>query len=199
MLHLLRRSLLNTIGLPLLLTGSLVQAAVLTIGRDGDSTTFDPINSTQNYDNWVFSNVFDPLIRIDKTGTKLIPGLAKSWQISKDGLVYTLQLRHARFSDGSDVTAKDAAFSLRRIRDDSKSLWQDSYKIMQSITAKDAYTLVIKLKSPSVPFYPSLPYLMLPSFLKLILNKSAKKRSPGNLSGPVHLPSNNGIVVKVFS
>ncbi len=127
-------------------------ATTLTIGRGAESTTFDPINSTQNNDNWVFSNIFDPLIMVDKTGTKLVPGLATSWKVSKDGKTYTLTLRDAKFSDGTPVTAEDAAFSLLRIRDDKKSLWADSYKIIQSATAKDAHTLVIKLRAASVPF-----------------------------------------------
>ncbi|MFM2479143.1 ABC transporter substrate-binding protein [Celerinatantimonas sp. MCCC 1A17872] len=134
----------------------MAQSAVLTIGRGADSTTFDPINSTQNNDNWIFSNVFDPLVRVDKSGTKLLPGIAKSWKISKDGKTYTFTLRDAKFSNGEPVTAEDAAFSLRRIRDDKKSLWQDSYKIMQKITAADEHTLVIELKAPSVPFLSSL-------------------------------------------
>ncbi len=65
------------------LTASIAEAAgVLTIGRREDSTTFDPIASAQNVDNWVYSNVFDVLVRVDKTGTKLEPGLAESWTVS---------------------------------------------------------------------------------------------------------------------
>jgi peptide/nickel transport system substrate-binding protein len=90
----------------------------LTIGRREDSTTFDPIKSAQNADNWVFSNVFDPLVRVDKTGTKLEPGVAESWTISADGKVYTFKIRETKFSDGTPLTASDAAFSLLRIRDD---------------------------------------------------------------------------------
>ena len=72
--------------LALCLASEAAQASgVLSIGRRDDSTTFDPIKSAQNADNWVFSNVFDPLIRVDKTGTKLEPGLAESWTISNDG------------------------------------------------------------------------------------------------------------------
>ena len=66
-------------------------AGVLTIGRREDSTTFDPIKTAQNVDFWVFANVYDVLIRVDKTGTKLEPGLAESWTVSDDGLTYTLQ------------------------------------------------------------------------------------------------------------
>ena len=97
-------------------------AGVLTIGRREDSTTFDPIKSAQNVDNWVFSNVFDVLIRVDKTGTNLEPGLAESWTVSDDGLTYTFKIREAKFSDGSPITAGDAAFSLLRIRDNEGSL-----------------------------------------------------------------------------
>ncbi|PWC16257.1 diguanylate cyclase [Brenneria roseae subsp. roseae] len=127
-------------------------AGILTIGRREDSTTFDPIKSAQNADNWVFSNVFDPLVRVDNSGTKLEPGLAESWSISQDGKVYTLKIRDARFSDGTPVTASDAAFSLLRIRDNSESLWRDSYSIIDKAEAPDPHTLVITLKSPSAPF-----------------------------------------------
>lgn len=127
-------------------------AGVLTIGRNEDSTTFDPIKSAQNVDNWVFSNVFDVLVRVDAKGTKLVPGLAESWTVSDDGLTYTFKLRDAKFSDGSPVTAGDAAFSLTRIRDDKGSLWSDSFKIIDTATAADDRTLVVKLKSKSVPF-----------------------------------------------
>jgi peptide/nickel transport system substrate-binding protein len=136
---------------------SLAEAAgVLTIGRREDGTTFDPIMTAQNVDFWVFSNVFDVLVRVDKTGTKLEPGLAESWTVSPDGLTYTFKMRPAKFSDGSPITAQDAAFSLLRIRDDEGSLWADSYKVMDSVEAPDATTLVIKLKQPSAPFLSSL-------------------------------------------
>lgn len=139
--------------LALCLASEAAQAAgILSIGRRDDSTTFDPIKSAQNADNWVFSNVFDPLVRVDKMGTKLEPGLAESWSISDDGKVYTFKIRDAKFSDGSPVTASDAAFSLLRIRDNEASLWRDSYSIIATAQAKDPHTLVITLKSPSAPF-----------------------------------------------
>ena len=127
-------------------------AGVLTIGRREDSTTFDPIKSAQNADNWVFSNVFDVLVRVDKNGTRLEPGLAQSWDISPDGKTYTFTLRDAKFSNGEPVTAQDAVFSLLRIRDNPGSLWRDSYSIIAQAEAPDAHRLVITLKSPSAPF-----------------------------------------------
>ncbi|WP_258395402.1 ABC transporter substrate-binding protein, partial [Lonsdalea populi] len=127
-------------------------AGVLTIGRREDSTGFDPIRTTQNEDNWVFSNVLDRLIWVDKTGTKLEPALAESWTISPDGKVYTLKIRDTVFSDGTPVTASDAAFSLLRLRDNENSLWRDPFMVMDKVEAPDPRTLVITLKAPSVPF-----------------------------------------------
>ncbi|GLR62555.1 ABC transporter substrate-binding protein [Rhizobium indigoferae] len=141
----------------LTLSASYAEAAgVLTIGRREDSTTFDPIKTAQNIDNWVFSNVYDVLIRVDKTGTKLEPGLAESWTTSDDGLTYTFKIRDAKFSDGTPLTAEDAAYSLLRIRDDAASLWSDSYKVIDTAVATDAHTLTIKLKNPSAPFLSTL-------------------------------------------
>ena len=109
------RTLAGLILAAAMLAGAPALAAnVLTIGKDQDSTTFDPIKSAQNADFWVFANVYDVLVRVDKTGTKLEPGLAESWTVSDDGLVYTFKMRDAKFSDGSPITAKDAAFTLTR-------------------------------------------------------------------------------------
>lgn len=146
-----------TVLATLIFGASIAEAAgVLTIGRREDGTTFDPIKTAQNVDNWVFSNVFDVLVRVDKSGTKLIPGLAESWTISDDGLTYTFKLRDAKFSNGDAVTAEDAAFSLLRIRDNPGSLWADSFKVVDTATAADPKTLVVKLKTPSAPFLSSM-------------------------------------------
>nr|WP_321458544.1 ABC transporter substrate-binding protein [uncultured Cohaesibacter sp.] len=131
-------------------------AGVLSIGRREDSSTFDPINTAQNIDFWVFMNVYDVLVRVDKSGSKLVPGLAESWDISDDGLTYTLHLRDAKFSDGSPITSEDAKFSLERIRDDELSLWSDTYKIITNIETPDAKTVVITLSGQSAPFLSTL-------------------------------------------
>ncbi|QPC43031.1 ABC transporter substrate-binding protein [Kaustia mangrovi] len=141
----------------LTLGASVAEAAgVLTIGRREGSSTFDPIKTAQNIDFWVFANVYDVLVRVDKTGTKLEPGLAESWTISDDGLTYSFTMRDASFSDGSPITSEDAAFSLTRIRDDEGSLWSDSYQVIENIATPDPKTLVVTLKEASAPFLASL-------------------------------------------
>lgn len=154
------RKLTRAALLGLAMTTALVSVAeaqgVLSIGRREDSTTFDPIATAQNIDFWVFSNVFDVLVRVDKAGKELLPGLAESWEVSPDALTYTFHLRDAKFSDGTPVTAEDVAYSLTRIRDSELSLWSDSYKIIKDMQTPDAKTLVITLSGPSAPFLSTL-------------------------------------------
>lgn len=129
---------------------------VLTIGRREDGTTMDPIKTAQNVDFWVFSNMYDVLVRVDKTGTKLEPGLAESWTISDDKLTYTFKMRDAKFSDGSPITAADAAFTIKRIRDHKESLWGATYSVVKDAVATDAKTLVVTLNQPTAPFLATL-------------------------------------------
>lgn len=131
-------------------------AGVLTIGRREGSSTFDPINTAQNIDFWVFMNVYDVLVRVDKSGANLVPGLAETWEVSDDGMTYTFHLRDAKFSDGSSITAEDAKFSLERVRDSELSLWSDGYKIIAGMETPDDKTLVITLSEQSAPFLSTL-------------------------------------------
>jgi peptide/nickel transport system substrate-binding protein len=156
-----RSKWLSVSGAALLATLSLATsiaeaAGTLTIGRREDGTTFDPIKTAQNVDFWVFSNVYDVLVRVDKSGTKLEPGLAEKWEVSSDNTVYTFTMRDAKFEDGSPITAGDAAFSLLRIRDNPGSLWADTYKVIKTAEAKDDKTLVVTLNQPTAPFLATL-------------------------------------------
>jgi peptide/nickel transport system substrate-binding protein len=129
---------------------------VLKLGRNDDSTTFDPIKTILNSDIWILNNTNAFLVRANQEANGIIPDLAESWDISDDGLVYTFHLRDAKFSDGSPVTAQDAAFSLTRVRDDPESVQSAVYQIMKSIEAPDDRTVVITLAEPSSPFLATL-------------------------------------------
>jgi peptide/nickel transport system substrate-binding protein len=129
---------------------------VLKIGRNEDSKTFDPIKTIENVDIWVMNNMHALLVRANREANEIIPDLAESWEVSDDALEYTFHLRDAQFSDGSPVTAQDAVFSLTRLRDDPESVQAAVYQIMESVTAPDDRTVVIKLSEPSSPFLATL-------------------------------------------
>jgi peptide/nickel transport system substrate-binding protein len=128
----------------------------LKLGRNDDSTTFDPIKTILNVDIWVLNNTNAFLVRANKDANEVVPDLAESWEISDDGLVYTFHLRDAKFSDGSPVTAQDAVFSLTRVRDDPESVQSAVYQIIKSVEAPDDKTVVVTLSEPSTPFLATL-------------------------------------------
>lgn len=57
-----------------------------------DPVSFDPQIASDNASKIVVFNCFEGLVRTDSDG-KIIPGVAKSWEVSPDGLVYTFRLR----------------------------------------------------------------------------------------------------------
>ena len=62
--------------------------------------------------------MFDNLIRRDPrdSGKTIIPDLAHSWEIAKDGKTYTFYLRKGvQFHDGAELTAEDVKATFDRI------------------------------------------------------------------------------------
>ncbi len=62
-------------------------------------------------------DLFEGLISEAPDGT-LVPGVALSWEVERDGLLYRFHLRpEARWSNGDPVTAQDFVYAWRRILD----------------------------------------------------------------------------------
>ena len=59
--------------------------------------------------------LFDTLVRLDRETLQPVPELAKSIEVSEDGLLYTLRLDpEARFHNGRPVSATDVKASWER-------------------------------------------------------------------------------------
>ena len=103
---------------------------VLRIGMNAEVLTLDPIKTVYGPDIITQGVMFARLRRADAQRKELFPALAEL-DISDDGKTYTFQLREAKFSDGSPITAEDVAPSAirecagRRIRPmpDRSSRW----------------------------------------------------------------------------
>ena len=92
-------------------------AATVSRHLAGDPPTLDPITMLEEESARVAAMMFRPLIGIDRD-LKLVPGLAKSWSVSQDGLVYEFHLDpEATWEDGKPVTSDDVRFTLERIHD----------------------------------------------------------------------------------
>ena len=74
-----------------------------------DSTVVDDAMSFN-----AITAITDGLTTVDVKGNT-IPGIAKSWDVSNNGLTYTFHLRDAKWVNGDKVTAQDFVYSWHRI------------------------------------------------------------------------------------
>ena len=85
-----------------------------TIGYD--PKTFDPAKVDDQESELVRYLTAGVLLRFNRSTQKVESQLAESWSLSADGRTVAFKLRTGlAFSDGSGLTAKDAAWSIRRV------------------------------------------------------------------------------------
>ena len=79
--------------------------------------TLDPaLNSSVDGANTIIT-IFEPLLLIDENN-EVQGGQAESYEVSEDGLTWTFHMRDGlKWSDGSDLTAKDFEYSFKRMAD----------------------------------------------------------------------------------
>jgi peptide/nickel transport system substrate-binding protein len=83
----------------------------------GDVSTLNPLLANSLIDRHVSHYLFTPMVNLD-VNLLPAPGLARSWDISPDGKVYTFHLEpKATFDDGTPVRASDVVWSLKKITD----------------------------------------------------------------------------------
>jgi len=99
------------------------------------------------------SLIFETLIDLDETGNP-VPKLARSWQISDDGLTYTFALRSdVHFHDGTPFTAAIAAESIRAAAADA-----GFGHVLDRVEASAPHTLEIILARPYWPLLNELAF-----------------------------------------
>jgi peptide/nickel transport system substrate-binding protein len=98
--------------------------------------------------------MFDNLIRRDPrdSGQTIIPDLAHSWQISKDGKTYTFFLRKdVLFHDGAEFTADDVKATYDRISKPPAGISIPRsilFSSVSEINVRDKHTIEFKLSEP---------------------------------------------------
>src|SRR5262245_6750450 len=88
----------------------------VTIGSLVELYTIDPANGFDQAIGSSLKQLYDALFRYTGNPPKVQPWLAESFDVSKDGLTYTVKLRkEAVFHDGSPVNAAAVVFSADRL------------------------------------------------------------------------------------
>jgi oligopeptide transport system substrate-binding protein len=145
-------------------------------GAAGDVATLDPQKTGSVSEADILGDLFEGLVTYDAEG-KIVPGVAESWKISDDGLVYTFKLRDAKWSNSDRIEASDFVFSFRRLLDPATAAQYASlfYPIVNAesvnrgrsnletlgVRALDPTTLEIDLATPT------------PYFLELMAHQTA--------------------------
>ena len=154
--------------------------------------TLDPEANSVNESIWLDQNLYSRLLQPNATGTGLLPDLASSWTISKNGLTYTFHLRpDAKFSNGTPVTASDVVYSIERSRKFAGG-WGFLLTPVKTITAPDAHTVVITLSQPHAPLLADLAmyaYSVVPE--NLVKSEGSKFFQHPVGSGPFMVTSYN--------
>ncbi|WP_298608739.1 peptide-binding protein [uncultured Thiothrix sp.] len=113
--------------------------------------TLTPLVSTDAYASQVQYYVQESLVNRNPDTMEWEGLIAKSWQISPDGLTITFQMRDdVTFSDGVPLTAKDVVFTYNFIMNEAIAAPAERsvYGQITSVEAKGDYEVVFKFKEP---------------------------------------------------
>lgn len=97
---------------------------------------------------------YEPLVRWDRSGQKVLPGLAESWEISDGGRTYTFHLRKGmKWSDGVPFTAEAFTFQYEDVFLNEEispvfPTWLSIDGKRVEITAVDDFTVQFKFPKP---------------------------------------------------
>ena len=115
--------------------------------------TITPLVSTDAYAADIQNYVLESLLTRNPESLKWEGMLAKSWQVSPDGLTFTFQLRKGvKFSDGTDMTAEDVVFTFDFIMNPAIAAPRERayYDKIKSVTAVDKYEVRFEFKEVPV-------------------------------------------------
>lgn len=170
---------------------------------------FDPHRSIYANEAQIFTALYEGLFSYDASGLEPLPAAAASFKKSKDGLVYTFELRSdASWSDGRKLAASDFANAwLRLLRDNAQyAAFFDVVKGARNFrlgTSKDAAsvgitvqsetTLIVTLERPVAYFTRLLCHHAFSPIHPSMLEASAwEKKVPYPVNGPYRFVSYDG-------
>ncbi|SFN92245.1 peptide/nickel transport system substrate-binding protein [Bradyrhizobium sp. Rc3b] len=134
----------------LLAIASSANAETLKWARRLDVQTLDPYAYNEGTTYTFNQQIYEPLVSRDDNG-KLIGVLATEWRMLPDNPdIWEFKLRqNVTFHDGTPFTAKDVVFSIRRAMAPTSNV-RTYVNAIESVVAKDADTVQIKTKGPSL-------------------------------------------------
>ncbi|WP_027633774.1 glutathione ABC transporter substrate-binding protein [Clostridium hydrogeniformans] len=153
-------------------TGAVAGKDTLVVAHGADAKTLDPHGTNDQPSSRVSKQIYDRLVEQTET-MEIVPGLAKEWK-QLDNLTWEFKLRDGvKFHNGEVLKASDVVFTLNRMKN-SKSV-SSIISSVDTITAKDDSTVIIKTKEPFAPLLSHLTHTA-----ASILNEKAVKDAGQN-------------------
>ncbi|MFO7814729.1 MAG: ABC transporter substrate-binding protein [Halanaerobiales bacterium] len=134
----------------------------------GDPKTFNTIIAQETSSTDIIDDfVFEGLVSRHGVTTEFIPSLARDWEISEDGTLYTFHLRRGvKWNDGEEFTAEDVIFTFDVIKDeDVPTSTRDVMMVdgeFPEYRKVDKYTVEIEIPKPFAPFLNNMTTYIIP-------------------------------------
>ncbi len=129
------------------------QGGTLNVGIDSDFVTLNPAMSSALIDRQAFINIFNPLLKLSPKMT-VEPDLVTHWSITNGGKTYALYLRHGvKFQDGTPFDAQAVIYNWQwDMNPANASPRLSDLSLVKSLSAPNAYEVVVQLKAPYSAF-----------------------------------------------
>ncbi len=134
-------------------TAGIAKKKTLRAGIGVDADTLDPVSQHTTMIANVVDLMIDPLFYQDENGD-LIPWLAESYNVSPDGLKYTIKIRKGvYFQDGNKLDANAVKFTFERALNPKVRVpLRNYFGTLKEANVIDDYTLELTLSAPFAPF-----------------------------------------------
>lgn len=146
---------------------------IMTVAQPFGPITLDPMIDPGADGIYILEQVMEGLMRIYEDGS-IGPGLAESWEISDDQLVWSFKLREGvKFQNGDPFTADDVIFTFNRLMDPDgvasfKALYIDHIEKVEKV---DDFNVKITMKAP----WPAFPVFASTNHTKILNQRNVEE------------------------
>ena len=132
----------------------------LVVALGSEPISLDPQDASDGISLHATELIYDKLVTFDKD-MKIVPELAKEWNMSEDGKVWTFTLQEgAKFQDGTPLNAEAVKASFDRILNKDNKLKRRSLfaGFIESVSVESEYKVTFHLKFPYAPILNTLAH-----------------------------------------
>jgi peptide/nickel transport system substrate-binding protein len=121
----------------------------LRVGTNSDPATLNPYVFGNEFDRNAFRPIYDSLLDYDLTTYEVEPALIESYEVSDDGLTWTLNVRQGvTFHDGSPMTAEDVVWSFEQALKPEATRTAPLLSFVEEVAATGDHTVDVALSQP---------------------------------------------------